>query len=505
MLEQSSPDSSGGNNVPPDDNLTSLYGTALQDEGIDLAALVQSADVDSRRRRCTPVPASWSDAHVGESFGETIRGRYLHCGALGGWLQWDGKRWRRDSSEAVLEEARMYVVQLCSDLLASDATPKVLSDALQYRNRHKIESIAVIARRLPGISANADEFDRHPDLLVAANGVVDMRTGHLCPHDPALRLTQCTGIAYEPDAAHADVDAVASVVDDDVRAWLQRLFGYAATGHTTEDVVPVLDGSGSNGKTTLLSAVSAALGDYANAVPARLLMKGAHDEHPALFADLRGRRLAYIEETAEGSGLRIEAMKMLSGGGEISARFMRRDWFTFTPTHQLVIATNHRPAVNSSEHATWRRLRLVPFPHRYGTAPEDRAIDLGLRDRLRRGIHQRKAMLAWIVNGAIAWNRQGLGDCPDISAATTAWRLSEDVIHRYAHDRLGFDPAFEVGVAALFEDYRNWCASEGRPSGSLKELGKRFEDHDLFNSNNLTSGRTRTGSRWFGVALRDAL
>jgi putative DNA primase/helicase len=457
-------------------------------------------------RRALEIPNYFSDAEVGEAFGALLLGRYLHCRALGGWLRWDGRRWRRDESESVFEEARRYVLDLGVKLFETGADSKTIAAAARYRDRAKLDAIVTIARRLDGIAAAASDFDQHPDLLNARNGVIDLRTGELQPHDPTLRITQCTNVDYRPDATHADVTAVLQAVSDDVRPYLQKLCGYAATGHVTEDVMPVDDGNGSNGKTTLLTAKRAALGDYASVADARLLMKSAHEEHPTLFADLRGRRLVTIEETAEGGSLRVEAMKFLTGGSPIKARFIRGDYFEFTPTHLLIIGTNHRPAVNSTEHATWRRLRLIPFPYRYAKPdemrPGDRPVDLKLRDRLQHGRQQREAMLAWIVAGAAAWNRDGLGECREVTVATDAWRRSEDVILRYCHDRLEFDPHASESVQTVYDRFRDWCDSEGRTPTSLKEFRKRFEEHDIFAANHVAWRKTMHGARWFGVGFK---
>lgn len=471
----------------------------------DLGADDDPAPWDTSPPKELPMPVAFDDANLGEAFGRVIAGRYLYCRGLGGWLRFDGARWKRDSTEAVFEECRRYVLELGRELFRLSGEPDDIKRVASYRSKGRIDAVVTIARRLEGIASEPEEFDRHPGLLCCANGVIDLRTGVLAPHDPDLRLTKTTSTDYRKDATHADVDAVLDVADEQVRDWLQVLFGYASTGHVSEDLMPVFDGRGSNGKTTLLGAVSAALGEYACPAPEKLLMSGSGDEHPTLFAELFGRRLITIEETAEGGSLRVEKMKALTGGSKITARFIARDYFTFDPTHLLIIATNHRPAVNSVEHATWRRLRLVPFPHRYEQPDRmrdgDRPVDRGLRLRLTRR-QQREAMLAWIVAGAVRWFADGIGSVSEVDDATDAWRNSEDVIHRFVEDRLTFDAQAHTTLAALYDEYTEWCSNEGRPAGSQKEFGKRFEDHDTVSRNHVSKGRTKAGWRWNGVAIR---
>jgi putative DNA primase/helicase len=40
---------------------------------------------------------------------------------------------------------------------------------------------------------------------------------------------------------------------------------------------------------------------------------------------------------------------------------MRRDWFTFAPSHTLWLLGNHRPVARAGGPAFWRRLRVLPF------------------------------------------------------------------------------------------------------------------------------------------------
>jgi phage/plasmid-associated DNA primase len=235
-------------------------------------------------------------------------------------------------------------------------------------------------------------------------------------------------------------------------------------------------------------------------------MRTGRDEHPTLLADLQGRRLVTISETEEEGSLRMEQLKALSGGDPIKARVMRGDYFEFYPTHMLVIATNHRPYVNSTEYAAWRRLRLVPFPFTYKPASEageadDRVRDPRLRQRLQRGDTQRSAMLGWLVAGAVDWQRDGLGESATVAAATSEWRLSEDVIANFIEDRLHFDFDAEIGGQDLYEEYRSWCSDVGRPPKANKNFVGAFMDHEMVTTRLVEKVKTSVGAVFRGVGL----
>lgn len=429
------------------------------------------------------IPDSFEDAHVAEALADHLRGSWLYVAGANRWHRWDGRRWAHDTTEQVYEVARQWILELSTQLFRDGASPDDLNRAARYRNEGKLESALTMARRIEGIAATVAGFDRDPDILNVANGVVDLRTGALGPHDPSLRLSKLAEVNYNPDAHHDDVDDLLAVVDPEVLPYLQRLFGYATTGHTLEDVVPIADGAGANGKSTFLEAVASVLGDYAGAVSPQLVMRTAHDQHPTVKADLMGKRLVWISETEEGGAFRMEAVKALTGGDQISARFMRGDFFVFTPTHTLVIATNHRPKVNTTEHAAWRRLRLIPFPFTYHKAheasPGDRVQDPRLRHRLVTGAPQREALLAWLVVGAVGWNRQGLGTSEAVDTATNAWRRSEDVLHRFIDDILVLGKGGRTKGRQLYTSYVDWCAVEGRKAKSNKNFAEEFMNHEV--------------------------
>ncbi len=162
-----------------------------------------------------------------------------------------------------------------------------------------------------------------------------------------------------------------------IRFW-QRLCGLSLTGVVDEQILPILYGSGANGKSTILNVLLEMLGqDYSlMAPPGILLMKGG-ESHPTERAALYGKRLVVDVESAEGARLNENLVKQLTGGDRIQARRMREDFWEFAPTHKLMLCTNHRPEIKETKNAIWRRIKLIPFTV---TIPESEQVkDLAKR------------------------------------------------------------------------------------------------------------------------------
>ena len=149
--------------------------------------------------------------------------------------------------------------------------------------------------------------------------------------------------------------------NEDLIAYMQRLVGYSLTGLTGEQIMPILYGSGANGKSTFIETVSAILGDYAQQTPTETLVATHNNGIPNDLARLRGARFVSAVETGEGNRLDEGLVKQMTGGDRITARFLRQEFFEFTPVFKLFLATNHKPVIRGTDEAIWRRIHLIPF------------------------------------------------------------------------------------------------------------------------------------------------
>ena len=300
------------------------------------------------------------------------------------------------------------------------------------------------------------EWDRDDDLLGLPYGrVVNLRTGtrDTQNRDDHLTLRAGCDVAAQVSPAWSQFVLQTCGGDQDMADALQLAVGASAFGNNRHHRVEVLCGDGGTGKSTFGSAVGAALGSYAGAMPASVL-NARNDQHPTGIAGLVGKNFVTVPEVAGGT-FRGETLKALAGGDEIAARFMRRDFFTFRPTCTLWLMTNEPPAVRLVDEALRRRIRIWPFEAKPATP------DPKLPERLR-STKVLGGVLRWIVDGAAraAKIKGQFPDCQAVRDATAQYFEATDSIGSWFDARCTRSTT-ETLARELFKSYGQWCEAEG--------------------------------------------
>jgi P4 family phage/plasmid primase-like protien len=473
------------------DRLTERLEERNEDHGIDLQRCWNIAVDEGQRKQQDRQRAEnycpTNDVAIGERIvRHHLDGKYIRTGGLG-WLHFDGRKWGRVDECVVYEQVRKAVKEIYrfeADKADSDAARlKTLAGLLSAAR------IGAFLRIIKGMLTTEDErLNNHPDLLNVGNGVLNLATGELTPHDPELKFTKVCETRYVAGATHPDWDSALSALPEDAGEWLQTRLGQALTGHAPpDDVIPFWRGGGENGKSTFVDAILGSVGDdYAVVVPERVLLANPGD-HPTEKMTLLGARMAFMEELPELGHLNVKRLKAVSGGQTMDARLCGRDTVTWHATHSLFVTTNYAPRVDESDHGTWRRLAMLVFPYRYRKAwesldtPYDRRGDPGLRQRLRNPDEARaEAVVAWLVEGALAWYRNGrVMPAPPQSVldATKEWRKGADLLLQYVEDTLVLDAGRHIRATGLYDDFSQWLKGHGHRSWTDKKFSDRLEQH----------------------------
>ena len=360
-------------------------------------------------------------------FAKQHRGQVRYCFERDQWFVWTGSVWTPDNTGDVMCRAKETVLSIYTEAANEkdpDRRAALAQHAVKSETNQKIQAILSLAKSEPGIPVMLAEMDHCPFLFNVQSGVIDLDSGSLLPHDPNLLITQISPCHYNPDAScDLFISFLQRIMNGNnaVIEFLQRFFGYCLTGDTSEHAVIFAYGGGANGKSTLFKAVHGVMGSYADMAAPNLLLAKRSEEHPAGLADLVGKRLVCTVEIEDGRRFDAALFKWLSGGDVIKARFMRENFFSFTPTHKLAIAANHKPTAADSSDAFWRRMKIIPFNVKIPVADQDKHLDEKLKG-------ERDGILAWMVRGAVTWRKYGLGEPKDVVTATDTYRSEQDFL-----------------------------------------------------------------------------
>jgi putative DNA primase/helicase len=151
---------------------------------------------------------------------------------------------------------------------------------------------------------------------------------------------------------------------------------------------------------------------------------------------------------------------------------MREDFWTFQPQHKVCLVTNYKPVIAGTDYAMWRRIRLIPFE----VVIPDENQDKHLPDRLRQ---EYPGILAWMVEGCLAWQRDGLGSSEEVTAATKEYREGEDVIGAFLTERCVMGPDYRIRASVLRAAYSGWCEQTGEASLSQRVLGLSLTERGI--------------------------
>lgn len=392
------------------------------------------------------------------------------------WLIFRRHRWHDGALEEIRQLAKLTARERFTD--AGNVTDlkereRLARWAIGSESRSRLDSAIDLARSEAPIADTGEGWDMDPLLLGVENGVVDLRTGELRAGRRTDRITKAVSLEYDPKATAPRWERFLPEVfrsEADLIDFVHRAIGYSLTGLDREQVLFMLYGVGSNGKSVFLKTVRETLGPYGADTPFTTLEHSARASIPSDVAALDGRRFVTASETGSTARLNEARIKALTGGDEITARFNYGDWFTFRPTFKLWLSVNHRPRVADTSHAFWRRVRLIPFLETFTPETADQKLEEKLRAEAR-------GILAWAVRGALEWQRRGLAPPESVTTATADYRQSEDQLAGFLTERCTTGPAKRAKAGQFFKAYTAWAEAEG-----LKE-------------------RERLGSRTFGQEM----
>jgi P4 family phage/plasmid primase-like protien len=393
--------------------------------------------------------------HVALDFAAKHVDDFRYVAKSGQWMRWQETRWQAEDTLFAFDQSR----KLCRD--AGDSRAKTVA------------AVITLARSDRRMAATEEQWDADREIFNALTTTVDLRARITRAPN---RLDYCTKQAAVSPALPGTpcpmwmqfLDRVLAK-DQPLIKFLQSYLGYCLTALVLEHVLVFLFGTGANGKTTFTETVADIFNDYAITAPMEMFLTTKYDRHPTEIARLKGARLVLAHETTKGRAWDEEKVKKLTGGGGLTGRFMRGDFFDFDPTHKLLIEGNSKPSLRNVDEAIRRRFVLVPFTV---TIPEkDR--DPKFKDTLK---PEWPAILRWMIEGYVEWKQKGLIVPASVRKATDEYLAEQDTLGEWLTDYVKTDPNAFTLTRDLFASWRDWCDDRNLAAGTAIAFSENLKD-----------------------------
>jgi putative DNA primase/helicase len=251
-------------------------------------------------------------------------------------------------------------------------------------------------------------------------------------------------------------------------------------------------GPGGNGKSVFLNIVIYILQAYATTAAMDTFTVSKSDKHPTDLAMLRGARLVTASETEEGRAWAESRIKQLTGGDKISARFMRQDFFEFTPQFKLTIIGNHKPVLHNVDEAARRRFNVVPFVHK--PAKPDRELEQKL-------LQEAPGILQWMIEGCLDWQKNGLVRPKCVDEATAEYFSDQDLFAHWIEEECISEPGNADRSEASSVLFKSWT-DYARAAGVRPGATSTFKDRMI--AAGFKFYRSKKAREFFGISLRPA-
>jgi len=430
-----------------------------------------------------------------DAFGDMLR----FCYTDKKWLYYYEGKWHTDNIG--------YIRQLADSATMLQEQERVLyegnDDMLKAFDRHlkksrsfagKTNMIREAEHYAPILPQN---LDRKKTVIGAKNGIIDLKTGKLLPHDREAYLTKQCPVAYNPDAPEPTLwlQFLSDIFGGDpyMLDYIQKCVGYSLTGSTSEQCAFFLFGTGRNGKSTFLEIARGILGDYAtNIQPQTIMVNPKSGNAPSSdIARLKGARLVTSVEPNEGMRLDEGLLKQLTGDDVVTARKMFSEEFEFKPEFKLWMATNHKPLIRGTDTGIWRRIHLIPFEVQI---PLDR-VDKRLKYKL---VKESEGILKWAVQGCIKWQNDGLTMPQKVLDAVREYQHEMDVISAFL-EACCMTGEGETKASRLYAAYAKWAEENNEYLMSSTKFGT-----ELYKRNGIGKKKARDGLYYTGITIGNA-
>ena len=478
-------------------------------------------------------PEDYSDIGEAKVLVQEYKGELLYTDATD-FLSYDGVCWRENKQKAVGAVEEFLDMQLADAREQLAAATKALTEngieesavrtggktlekqigmnlmeaykeflsaksyyafVMKYRNYKNIVNTQNAAK--PMVAVDISMFDAQENYLNTPDAAYDLEKGvaGMMPHRSSDLMTKITNASPGEKGKEIWEDALNTFFcgDQELMEYVQETVGLAAIGKVYEEALIIAYGEGRNGKSTFWNAISRVMGTYAGTISADALTVGCRRNVKPEIAELKGKRLIIAAELEEGVRLSTSILKQLCSTDQVRGEKKFKDPFDFTPSHTVVLYTNHLPKVGASDDGTWRRLIVIPFHAKIEGSSDVKNYADYLYE------HAAPSIMAWIIEGArkvIAANHK-LKKPAVVEKAIEQYRGMNDWMGIFLEECCDVGDGLEQKAGEFYQEYRNFCQRTGEYTRHNSDFSAELEKRGFLKK------KTRKGAFVMGVTLKD--
>lgn len=463
--------------------------------------LFSSAEDDFGEPKNPFKPLVYTDMAMAELFANYIKNE-LRYNSGTDWLVWNGKVWEMSK----LKAKKKYMAFLKQVLKTAQSEIKVLYNGeepdkdklkkaqtfynfvIKMSDGGKISAVLEIAKSLLEISVK--ELDANPFDLNTPEGIIDLKTGLIRPHDSKAMCTKITSVSPSniDDSLFKALLKTVTLDNQEYIDFLQVMCGMFCIGKVYTESLIIGQGSGHNGKSTLFNVIEKVLGDYSGKIPAESLTTKAKSIKVDL-AELFGKRFVLASETEEGQRLSNAMLKQIASTDSITGEKKYHDPFTFEPSHNCLLYTNFLPSLGSLDSGTKRRIIICPF---------NAVIEKPIKDYAEKLFKNNGgAIISWLINGAKKYydSNYNLPYCKVCDEAKNQYIEDNDWLTRFIDDCCNIGELESQAGGVLYKAYKQWCQDVGEYPKKNRDFTHALE------AAGYKMKRTSKCNMWTGLSL----
>lgn len=412
-----------------------LYGNDSMADLLDAPDMLDDDDESDDAKSLRP--SKPTDDELGDRVIEKWDGKYAYF--YGQWYEYNNGVWTS------LQSVKLDIWNELKIAKAEGIRP---SDS-------KVSSIEKYIQLM--LMVEDDKIDNRLDIINLQNGVFNLETETLEPHQQEHYMTSQLPFEHDPKA-QANVlweFLTSSLVENGDTDWelvnlVQEAVGYSLTSNTDHRVSFWLVGESGTGKSVLINLLATLAGSSYVTIDLDQL-----SQSPYQLADIAGKRVVTFTEPSARSVLADNHYKRLVSQDEILARQIFGKPFRFTPICKVWGAMNDTPRVLDRSDAVFNRVIIINMNHRI----PDNQRDPRLLDKLKSEL---PGIFNWAIEGLKRLRKEGHFTQAEQSVkAREEYKAENDTEGTFAEDCLEFDANYRVSGQALYDAYSTWCKRNG--------------------------------------------